>query len=216
MINSSKSAKNKILVIAPHPDDEIIGCGGTIAKAIENKNNVYVQYLSSGDRIEKQREEEAKKVCSFMKITDYQFLRLKDQTFKVSAQNISRIIKYWEKIKPDFIYINHDLDADYEHKIAYQMISQAYWRYNIKSDKKSKGLILYEVHKPLQTYNLVEDITKYIEIKMKAMSFYKSQLKTSRIDLAIKGLNQYRGLLHEQCNFAEVFAIKRFSTLFET
>ena len=47
MINSSKSTKNKILVIAPHPDDEIIGCGGTIAKAIENNNNVYIQYLSS-------------------------------------------------------------------------------------------------------------------------------------------------------------------------
>ena len=70
MINSSKSTKNKILVIAPHPDDEIIGCGGTIAKAIENNNNVYIQYLSSGDRIEKRREEEAKKVCSYMKITD--------------------------------------------------------------------------------------------------------------------------------------------------
>lgn len=213
--NSSKNIKNTILVIAPHPDDEIIGCGGTMAKAINNKDKVYVQYLSSGDSKEKIREKEAENACSFMKVTDYEFLRLKDETFKVTARNISEITRFWKKIKPDFVYISHNLDSDYEHKIAYQMITGTYWRYNLDSDKKTRGLILYEVHKPLQTYNLVENITNYIDVKMKAMSYYKSQLEVSRIDLAIKGLNQYRGLLHEQCEFAEVFAIKRFNSLFE-
>ncbi len=84
---------HNVLVIAPHPDDEVIGCGGTIAKAVKNEDKVFVQYLSSGDSIEKTREKEAGKVCSFLGISDHQFLRLKDGTFKVSAQNIIRIIK---------------------------------------------------------------------------------------------------------------------------
>ena len=120
-----------ILVVAPHPDDEVVGCGGTMAKAIKKGNKVFVQYLSSGDSIEETREKEAKKVCSFLNISDHQFLRLKDQSFKMSAKNIQKILEYWKKIQPDIIYINHELDSDYEHKIAYQMVSEAYWKYNL-------------------------------------------------------------------------------------
>lgn len=203
-----------IMVIAPHPDDEILGCGGTIAKAISQGHNVFVLYLSSGDSIESEREKEAIKVCKFMGIKRYNFLRLKDQTFKVSAENIQNIIKIFNEIKPEIIYINHGEDADFEHAIAYQLISQVFWRYNLQSAKKISGMVLYEVHKPLQTYNLSEDLSDFIEIKMKAMSYYKSQLLTSRLDLAMRGLNQYRGVFHEQCEFAEVFSIKRWSSLF--
>ena len=203
-----------IVIVAPHPDDEILGCGGTIAKAISQGHNVSVLYLSSGDSIENKREKEAIQVCKFMGIKNYDFLRLKDQTFKVSAENIQSVIKIFNKLKPEIIYINHGEDADFEHVIAYQLISQVFWRYNLQSAKKINGMILYEVHKPLQTYNLSEDISDFIDIKMKAMSYYKSQLSTSRIDLAIRGLNQYRGVFHEQCQFAEVFSIKRWSSLF--
>lgn len=198
-----------ILVVAPHPDDEVAGCGGTIAKAVEKGYEVNVLYLSSGDSIEKTREKEAEEVCSFLKITDLEFLRLKDRTFKINAVNIQKVTESFNRIQPDYVYVNHELDSDYEHKIAYRLVSEAHWRYNLQSKKKIKGVALYEVHKPIQTYNLVEDITDYIDIKMEAMSHYKSQLKISRLDLAIKGLNQYRGILHEQCEFAEVFIIKK-------
>ncbi len=205
--------RTKLLIVAPHPDDEILGVGGSMIKAIENGQEVVVLYLSSGDSIEDVREEEARAVCSSIGVKSYHFLRLKDQTFKVSAENIKSIVKLLDEIQPDLVFCNHENDADFEHKIAYQLIAESFWRYNESSKKKAKGLILYEVHKPLQTYNLNEDITLQIDQKMKAMSLYKSQLAKSRLDLAIKGLNQYRGIFHEGCQFAEVFQVKRYSEL---
>ena len=205
--------KKKILVVAPHPDDEIIGAGGLMAKAVEAHHEVDVLYLSSGDSIEDLREKEAKEVCKFMGVKEHHFLRLKDQSFKVSAQNIKKIIDIFKISTPDLIYCNHADDADYEHKIAYQLIIESFWRYNQLTKKPAKGLVLYEVHKPLQTYNLTENISSKINLKMKALSLYQSQLDKSRIDLAIKGLNQYRGLLHEGCEYAEVFQIKRYTEL---
>ena len=42
-------AINNILCFAPHPDDEVLGCGGSIAKALGNGHNVYLCYLSFGE-----------------------------------------------------------------------------------------------------------------------------------------------------------------------
>lgn len=202
---------NNLLIIAPHPDDEVLGCGGTIAKAREKGHEINVLYLSSGDNNEKTREKEAEKVCSFLEIDGFHFMRLKGGSFKVDHKNVQKIIKHFKKLEPDYIYINHEFDSDHEHKIAYRLVSESHWRYNLKARNKIKGIALYEIHKPLEKYNLVENITEYIDIKMQAMAFYKSQLETSRVDLAIKGLNEYRGKLHEQCDFAEVFGIKKWT-----
>ena len=47
MVNSKLLKKNKILIIAAHPDDEILGCGGTILK-LKEKNNIRVIFLTDG------------------------------------------------------------------------------------------------------------------------------------------------------------------------
>ena len=74
----------KILVIAPHPDDEVLGCGGTIVKLVALGYSVSVLYLSSGDKDQKAREKEAVNVCKYFKIKKYRFLRFKGDNFKSS------------------------------------------------------------------------------------------------------------------------------------
>ncbi len=204
----------RILVIAPHPDDEILGCGGTIIKAVKNKSKVAVLYLTSGDSENGIREKEAEKVCNYLKINKYYFLRLQDH-LELSGKNINKIIKILDDFKPDFIFINHDQDGDNDHKISYRLAMEASWRYNSISQKnKLKGILLYEVHTPMDEYQIVEDISNLIDEKMKIMAFYKSQIKKSRVDLAIKGLNRYRGTIHEGLDFAEVFKTKKLFSLF--
>lgn len=211
----SKVILRKILIISPHPDDEILGCGGTIIKSIEKGDKISVAYLTSGDINQNIREKEVLTVCKYLGINSHYFLRLQRKGLTVSLENIKALMEIFEKVKPDLVYVNHELDADYEHRIAYQLAMQSYWRFNSDQAPNSKviGLLLYEIHTPMEKYNLVEDISKYINKKMKAMSFYKSQLSKSRIDLAIKGLNRYRGRMHENIHYAEVFQIKKLTSL---
>lgn len=207
---------DKILVIAPHPDDEILGCGGTLIKAVEKGSKVFVSYLTSGDSNQKVREKEAIKVCKYLKFKYPIFLKMQKKGLNSSLDNINALIKVFKNIKPNLIFINHDQDGDNDHIIAHKLTMEAIWRYNslVNMGNKVNGVILYEIHKPIQSYNLVEDITNQIHQKMEAMAIYKSQLENSRIDLAIQGLNGYRGNMHEFVDYAEVFQIKRLSSLF--
>jgi len=205
--------QRRILIISPHPDDEILGCGGTIAKALGKGDEIFVIYLTSGDSNQKVREKEALAVCKYLRISKLYFLRFQKKGFSASLENIGTLVKMFQGIKPDLVYVNHENDGDNEHRIAYQLTMDAYWRYNSKLQPtyRIKGLLLYEIHRPMETYNLVEDISVYIDKKMKAMSFYRSQLKESKLDLAIKGLNRYRGSMHEGMDYAEVFQIKKWT-----
>ncbi len=205
----------RVLIVAAHPDDEVLGCGGTICKLVEAGNQVSILYLSSGDNIESIREEEAKEACKFLNINSYFFLRLKGSEFVVKQENINQIISVFSEIKPQIIYVNHDEDADFEHLTANKLVSESLWRYNALASKDNRimALVLYEVHKPMSSYNLIEDVSIEMDKKMNAMTIYSSQLKTTRWDLAIKGLNQYRGLLHDNLKYAEVFQIKKLSSI---
>lgn len=212
---SSTVNYKKILIIAPHPDDEILGCGGTMAKAIAQNIAVHVLYLSSGDSIEKTREQEANAVCNYLGVKSLRFLRLKGESFSVSQENIDKLVDVFKEINPNLVYINHDQDSDFEHRIAYQLTVESFWRFNnqVSENQKIKGLVLYEVHKPMQNYSIVEDISDFMSTKMAAMELYKSQTKDFRIDQAIEGLNKYRGTMHEACNYAEVFQLKKMRSI---
>ena len=71
----------KVLIISPHPDDEVIGCGGLISKIKENGGKVYVLFLTNGDTNDfsavgkstsRQRNNEIEKVAKFLKFDDYE------------------------------------------------------------------------------------------------------------------------------------------------
>lgn len=207
---------SKELIIAAHPDDEIIGCGGTIIKFLENKHQVGVVYLSSGDSNETIREKEAQEVCDFLDIKFYRFLRLKGPTFISGMESIRGLFAIYQDFQPDFLFINHQDDGDYEHKIAYEVVNQSFWRYNnTNSTHTIGGLAYYEVHKPMSKYQMVEVIDNQIERKLEALSLYRSQLAQTRLDRAIEGLNRYRGAMHEGCEYAEVFQLHKVRNLSE-
>ena len=134
-----------MVIIAPHPDDEVLGCGGIIIKAVKRGIEVFIIYLSSGDSKQELRETEAVEVCKYFKTKKPFFLKLHKTGFKVSLRNIKKIIGVFQKIQPDVVFINHEQDGDREHQIAYHLTTEAAWRFNMNVDKAQqiKGIFLF-------------------------------------------------------------------------
>lgn len=200
-----------VLIIAPHRDDEIIGCGGTIAKHIVNKDIVNVVFctkpnetLASSELID-QIKMESKLCHEFLGIKetielDFEAVTLESIEKYMLNKALSDVINH---IKPDIVYIPHYGDMHSDHKIVSDCAMVA-----LRPNGKHKVKEIYSYETLSETEwnytdsnyvfipNFWNDISDYMEIKLKAMSFYKSQLYNfphPRSLDAIKYLAKYRG-----------------------
>ncbi len=216
-----------VLVISPHQDDEVAGCGGAIIKHCQKGDKVCVAYVTAGwsgipeikPRKEaiKIREGEAMNACKILGVGKTIFMREKDRELSASNKITQKLISIIRKIQPNIIYVPHPGEKDREHKIAYEITKDAaclsktsYLPELGKSTKALEIIYLYEVWTPMQNFFLKENITDVIDIKTKALLAYKSQLKYLNLVDAINGLNMYRGsMTNTTRKFAEVFQIEK-------
>lgn len=117
----------RVLVIAPHMDDEVLGCGGTIARHVEEGSRVAVvivanrayghRYRPSWIRQEESCARRAQKVLGYQQLT---FLRLPDEKLD---QGLLRVLSPLEKsvrgIRPDWVYLPHRGDLSQDHQAVY-------------------------------------------------------------------------------------------------
>ena len=198
----------KILVIAPHPDDEVLGCGGTIAKHSENGDEVCLIITTKAytpdwsEEFIKNREKEIKesnKILGIKKIYFLNYPTVKLDTIPQKDLNNS-IAKIVNKVKPDIAYIPFKGDLNKDHRILFEASLVALRPINHKCKKILAYEVLsetewgqeIEVFKP----NVYVDITDTIDIKLEAMKAYKSELKSfphPRSLEAIKALAIKRG-----------------------
>ncbi|MAG44512.1 hypothetical protein CL633_01350 [bacterium] len=217
----------KVLVIAPHPDDEVIGCGGTIAKVSSENIHVDVAFMVAGwsgvQELDKKqaiaiRQDEAKEAGRILGIKNFYFLEFEDFNFVYSNDAVKAVIKVIRESNPTAIWFPHEADGDFEHKVTHQVTKEACWiastscfaelgepTFNIKQ------LLCYEVWTPMLRSQLKVDITPFIEQKLKALRCYKSQLASIKYDEAIMGLNRYRGAMSSISKYAEAFQMLRTS-----
>lgn len=194
-----KPMSGRVLVLAPHPDDEVFGCGGTLALHRKNHNLVKVIYLASTP----EREMEATKSCKHLKIIDFEFWRLKEGELSATKTIADRLCKLINNYQPEIIYCPCFTDANTDHfetaKILYQAISRIKQLDNIQP-----SIFLYEIWTPLFVNRLIK-IDSVIVNKKDAMQCFQSQLKDRNYLKAILGLNAYRAGMFNAGNFAEGF-----------
>lgn len=215
-----------ILVIAPHADDEIIGVGGTIIRNIEQGNNVYVCVVTRGKEpifSEKYMENLRRETIMCHKsigIKETFFLEFpavmleKENRYEINGK-ISEVI---QKVCPDEVYIPHigDMQKDhqivaectmvglrpkYEHKVkrifAYETLSETGWNIpNIQNEFIA---------------NVYIDISDYLNKKIEALGFYKSQVgefPDARSLEAVEALAKFRGATMNM-KAAEAFSLVR-------
>ena len=223
----SRSKKNnKILIVAAHPDDEILGCGGLIAK-FKNKSKIQVIFLTNGVSARNKKVEPInlrKKECLRL----FKFLNLKKPFLfnfpdnKLDSVPILNIVKKIEnvikKFKPNLVLTHYENCLNIDHKVAYQATITACRP--LKKFDFIDQIASFEVpsstewkisNKFIFKPNIYIDITKEIKKKIEYLKFYKSEIKFyphSRSIKGVKAVASYRGI-SSGLNFAEAFLLVR-------
>jgi LmbE family N-acetylglucosaminyl deacetylase len=201
-----------ILVIAPHPDDEVIGCGGTICLHADRGDRVVAVFLTSGELGLKQvsrktawaiREREAKAAGRILGLADTVFLRLPDwsvgEHVSAGAPLLKAILK---RERPELVFLPHPKEWHPDHRAAWPLLQRA-----LRGAKPPAFPVLrtYEVWTPFAVCEEVQDISRVMPRKLSALRAHRSQLAEFDYLAAVKGLNQFRGALSGRCRYAEVF-----------
>lgn len=202
-----KTGSKSILIIAPHPDDDAIGCGGSIAQHIQAGNFVATAYMTSGQQRAQEREQEAVEASKIMGTHTLYFLRNTDGALTCDTTTIQQMVDLIILIKPDIVYAPHKRDGHRDHQTTYTIVESALARLTTIHPL----VLLYEVWTPFDRPTLCNDITTVMHIKMHAIQRHKSQCAMIRFDLAAQGLNQYRAMLSRCGQYAEAFCTMDYS-----
>ena len=201
--------KNKVLVVVAHPDDEVIGCGGTLLRHAENGDDIFIIYMTDGESSRKlkninKRKLSAKKVCQILNVKKSYFFNFPDNS--MDSIPILKIIKKIEviikKIKPNIIYTHHYGDLNIDHKIVNQALLTAT---RPEPEDFIDRIYSFEINSSTE-WNFANvkyftpvyfvDITSNIENKIKLLSIYSDEMRQknhSRSIKAIKDLSEIRG-----------------------
>lgn len=126
---------NKVLVVAAHPDDEVLGCGATIARHVSDGDFVYVVFLSDGclsrpnvsQRDLSNRRVAAEKAKKILGVSNNFYLNFPDN--RMDAVPLLDIIQKVEQIvddvRPSIVYTHHHGDLNIDHRIAFQAVITA-------------------------------------------------------------------------------------------
>ena len=143
-----------VLVIAPHPDDEVIGCGGTLCKHSVRGDRVAAVFLTSGELGLKElprekawqiREAEARKAAKTLKLASVEFLRLPDWTSSEHVrQGAAQLLPILKREAPRLIYLPHPREWHPDHQAALPILKAALHRAEIRQPE----LLGFEVWTP--------------------------------------------------------------------
>ena len=216
----------RVLIIAPHPDDEIIGVGGTIAKRAKAGDEVYVCIVTKGkaplfnlDFIEQGRREcrEADAKLGVKETIFLDFPAVMLETIPRYELN-GKVEEVVQNIKPEEVYIPHRGDMQIDHQMV---VDAAMVAVRPRGDDYPKRVYAYETlsetgwNIPNVTNEFIptvyENITDTYDAKMEAMSVFKSQLApfpAARSVGAIEALAKFRGAT-VSVEAAEAFSLVR-------
>lgn len=198
----------RVLVFAPHNDDEVLGVGGTIAKYAKAGHEVYVceaTSLLSNPELVQRIKDEAIKAHNLLGVKDTLFLELPVVAIKdtPTIEVNSRFDKIVKELKPNIAYIPHKGDMHIDHTevakaamVALRPIENpqlsAIYAYETLSETEWNTPTVDNVFQP----NSYSDITDFIEIKKQAMACFETQIKEfphPRSLEAIEALSRLRG-----------------------
>ncbi len=186
-----------ILVVAAHPDDEILGVGATIARKIAEGNKAFALILGEGQTSRWKSRENAEKdvvlalhkdsmeAAKVIGYTDIYLESLPDNRFdRLDLLDVVKTVeKYVGRVKPDIIYTHHQKDLNIDHRITFEAVLTAT---RPMEDCPVREIYAFETvsstewnfgNKERIFYpNVFVDVSGFFETKCEAMRKYKSEL----------------------------------------
>ncbi|ACD53029.1 PIG-L family deacetylase [Clostridium botulinum] len=216
-----------VLIISVHPDDETIGCGGTILKHKDNGDKITWLILTSAETrygysyeqvmAEKKQVEDIGKAYGFDKIYNLKFGPAKIN-YDIFSNLINKISEVMYKVKPEIVYMINRSDVHTDHQIGAKAILSCTKSFRYPFIKRvlmyeclSETEIAPQFQENIFIPNVFSDITKYIEKKLDILKLYKTELQDipqPRNEESVKALARYRGCT--ACTkYAEAFMLVR-------
>ncbi len=197
-----------VLVVAPHCDDEALGCGGVLYKHHQEGCTITVAFMTDGsqsqsdlsqDDLIQTRKQEAERSAQILGINRCVFLDYPDRGLIKNEKTVKRMADLLQEIQPDLVYLPFHLENHPDHRATTSISLEALKRW------PAKNVLLYEVWTTM-IHNRLVDISSVIDKKLKAIRTYRSQKDIDAFAEKIKGLNRFRSLQSDnQFEFAEAF-----------
>ena len=199
----------RLLVLAPHPDDEVIGCGGLIALHLREKRAVSVVVVTDGSDAgdAQSREEESRKGLEIVGGARVRFLRFKDRQLESHiADAQAKLRAVIEEFKPDLIAVPSPVEIHPDHVALSRALCELIQNDPLLfADHAVARIAFYEVSCPLRPNTLV-DISSVADLKFSAVNAHESQRAFRPYAAYVEGLNAYRGMtLPPEVRYAEGF-----------
>jgi len=195
----------KVLVFAPHPDDETLGCGGTLAQ-LAKICPVKVVLVTDGSGAGELplgtaeiRQAEFVQALQTLGINDWAMLGQPDGAFTATPDLKSHVLSLLQEYQPQWVFMPSPMDYHRDH-----LRITAFLEPLCRAVPSVTHLVFYEIWAPVPATHVV-DITDQITIKRAALNKHVTALACGDYLEASDGLNRYRGLYLGKGRFAEAF-----------
>jgi N-acetylglucosamine malate deacetylase 1 len=207
--------RQEVLVLAPHPDDETFGCGGTMRMLADRGVAVDVAFLTRGEqgveagcasatdqrRLAEVRTQEARNACAVLGARNVIFLGGNDTRLAEQPELAAAVLEVLNRAAYQRIFCPWSQDSHVDHQATFRHLREA-----ALSSQRNYSYWLYEIWKPLPANTFVPiDLT--IDAKRLAIGQYHSQLSQLDYREGFLGLAAYRGLFCPPSKFAEAFLV---------
>jgi LmbE family N-acetylglucosaminyl deacetylase len=199
-----------ILVLAPHPDDDVIGCGGTLSKHVAAGSHVTSVYLTDGGRgdpecgdpaqVARVRRQEAEAAAEVLELNDLVFLNGPDGALAPVPELIRALQRVLTDRQPDLVYVPFFLDPHPDHRATNDVLAAV-----VAAGDFCFRCCAYESWSPLVS-NVLVDISTQMPRKLAAVRCYRSQVQQIDYVRLVEGLNTYRTVqFSRRFQYAEAF-----------
>ncbi|HTY46773.1 MAG TPA: PIG-L deacetylase family protein [Methanomassiliicoccales archaeon] len=204
----------RVLILSPHPDDDVIGCGGVIGLCAERGVKVKVVYLTDGrhgnsnipmDELIRMRRAEAKSALGVFGYDDTVFLNLPDMGLECTEENVRTVLDIVKSFKPDAVFAPTFYEMVPDHINTARIAANVALRTRREIDWYGYEVWCPTLFNPAHHIVLV-DVGAMMDKKIAAINKHRSQTDVCDYAPKIAGLNAYRSMLAVKgINYCESF-----------